>query len=208
MRYIDLDTYPRRSHYEYFKSLAYPYVGMTANVDVTRLLAAAKLRGASSFLLCLYAAARAANSVPELRQRMVGDRIAEFDHCNTAHTVAMEDGTFVNCHTDSTVTLEEFLQKGEMWQQEAKNHPGFVSTEEDETSLIFVSCTPWVSFTHVIQPVPIPADSNPRIVFGKYFREGEQTKMPLSIQCNHALVDGRHIGLFYQRFQELADNFL
>ena len=28
MKYINLETYPRRSHYEYFKSLAYPYVGL------------------------------------------------------------------------------------------------------------------------------------------------------------------------------------
>jgi len=30
--------------------------------------------------------------------------------------------------------------------------------------------------------------------------------MPLAIQCNHALVDGLHVGRFYQRFQELADS--
>lgn len=207
MRYIDLENYPRRSHYEYFRSLAYPYVGMTANVDVTNLLAAAKRRGASSFLLCLYAAAGAANSVPELRQRIVGDQIVEFDHCNTAHTVAMADGTFANCQTDSTLPLEEFLAQAPLRVEEAKRNPGFVSAEDDETRLIFVSCTPWVAFTQVIQPTPYPADCNPRIVFGKYFREGAQTKMPLCIQCNHALVDGRHMGEFYQRFQEIADSY-
>ena len=28
--------------------------------------------------------------------------------------------------------------------------------------------------------------------------------MPLAIQCNHALVDGRHIGDFYEAFDRLA----
>ena len=42
MKYIDLETYPRRSHYEFFKAMAYPYVGLTANVDVTNILAAVK----------------------------------------------------------------------------------------------------------------------------------------------------------------------
>ena len=42
MKYIDLETYPRRSHYEFFKAKAYPYVGMTANMDVTELVAKAK----------------------------------------------------------------------------------------------------------------------------------------------------------------------
>jgi chloramphenicol O-acetyltransferase len=28
--------------------------------------------------------------------------------------------------------------------------------------------------------------------------------MPLSIQCNHALVDGRHIGEFFMAFEEIC----
>lgn len=204
MHYIDLETYPRRSHFEYFGSLAFPYVGMTANADVTELLAAAKERGASTFLACLWAAARAANAVPELRQRIVRGRIAQYDYCQTAHTVALPDGTFCNCRTDTTVDFETFLRTGKAEQEKAKHQHGFVSTQEDETSLIFVSCVPWVTFTQVIQPVPIPADSNVRIVFGKYFAQGERTLMPLSIQANHALADGLHIARFYEAFARIC----
>ena len=204
MKYIDPESYPRRSHYEYFKSLAYPYVGLTANVDVTNPIAYAKSRGASSFLACLWTAANAANAVPELRQRIVNDRIVEFDHCDTAHTVAMPDKTFCNCRTDCRRTLDEFLIYGKARQAEAMAHHGFVSTQEDETDLIFLSCVPWVAFTQVIQPAPIPADCNPRIVFGKFIRESEKTWMPLHIQCNHALVDGRHLGEFYAAFEDIA----
>ena len=99
MKYIDLTNYPRRSHYEFFKSYAYPYMGITANVDVTELVNYAKAKGGSTFLACLWAAANAANAIPELRQRMVEDGIVEYDHCDLGHTVPMEDGTFCNCNT-------------------------------------------------------------------------------------------------------------
>lgn len=201
MKQIDLEHYPRRSHFEFFKSYAYPYVGMTANVDVTGLIAAAKKLGGSSFLACLYAAAQAANAVPEFRQRIVGEGIVEFDHCDTAHTVALPDHTFCNCRTNCDRSFEEFLTHGKQCQEEARQRHGFASTQDDETDLIFVSCVPWVAFTQVIQPTPIPADSNPRIVFGKFIREGEKTWMPLAIQANHALVDGYHIGRFYEEFE-------
>lgn len=204
MKYIDLSDYPRKSHFAFFKQMAYPYVGFTANVDVTNLINAARARGGSPFLACLWAAANAANSVPELRQRIVEDRIAEFDHCDTAHTVAMPDKTFCNCRTDCRMELGDFLIYGKARQEEAMTHHGFVSTQDDETDLIFVSCVPWVAFTQVIQPTPIPADCNPRIVFGKFLREGEKTRMPLAIQANHALVDGRHLGEFYQAFEEIT----
>lgn len=202
---IDLETYPRRSHFDYFKSLAYPYVGMTANVDVTGPVKFAKARGASSFLAILWVAAKAANAVPELRQRIIDGQIVEFDHCNVGHTVALEDTTFCNCYTESRMGIEEFLMDAKARQEEAKHHPGFVNPDEDETGLIFTSCVPWIAFTQCIQPAPIPADCNPRIVFGKYIKEGDRTLMPLHIQCNHALVDGYHIGRFYQLFQEMAD---
>lgn len=204
---IDLENYPRRSHYEFFRKMAYPYVGLTANVDVTPLLAYAKAQGGSAFLACLWAAATAANQVPELRQRMVGEEIVEFDHCDTAHTVALEDHTFCNCRTDCRMPLADFLTHGKQRQEQARLTHGFNATQTDETSLIFLSCTPWVAFTQVIQPAPIPADSNPRIVFGKFIREGDRTLMPLHIQCNHALVDGWHIGQFFQVFEALSASF-
>lgn len=204
MRYIDLETYPRRSHFEYFRSLAYPYVGFTANVDVTNLIRYAKERGGSPFLAILWTASQAANAIPELRQRIMGDGIVEFDHCDVGHTVALPDHTFCNCTTDCRRPLDEFLVYAKACQEEAKHHHGFVNQDEDESGMIFVSCIPWVSFTQCIQPVPIPADCNPRIVFGKFIREGEKTPMPLHIQCNHALVDGYHLGEFYRHFEEIA----
>ncbi len=202
---IDLETYPRRSHFEYFGSLAYPYVGFTANVDVTNPLRFAKAHGASTFLAVLWVAVRAANAVPELRRRIVDGQIVEFDYCNIGFTVALEDKTFCNCYTESRMSIEEFFVDAKRRTEEAKRHPGFVNPDEDETGLIFASCIPWLSFTQCIQPAPIPADCNPRIVFGKYIREGERTLMPLHIQCNHALVDGYHLSEFYRIFQEMAD---
>ena len=181
-------------------------MGITANVDVTNLYSAAKAKGGSPFLAFLWAAATAANSVPELRQRIVGEQIAEYDHCDTAHTVALPDGTFVNCRTDCRRSFEEFLVYGKQCQEEARHRHGFVQPGDDETELIFVSSTPWITFTQVIQPTPIPADSNVRIVFGKFFEQNGRKLMPVNIQCNHALVDGLHVGQFYQKFQELADN--
>ena len=73
-----------------------------------------------------------------------------------------------------------------------------VEDGEDGESLFFVSCVPWLSYTSMIQPVPVPADSNPRITWGKYFRQGEQTLMPVTLLAHHALVDGIHIARFYE----------
>ncbi len=206
MKIIDMENHPRKTHYEFFKAMAYPYVGMTADVDVTNLVAFAKREKGSTFLACLWAAAHSANAVPEMRQRICGDKVVEYEYCRTGHTVALPNHTFCNCTTDSRMPLKEYLEYAHIAQESAKEQTGFVNQAEEETGMFFASCVPWVSFTQVIQPAPIPADCNPRIIFGKYKKEGEKVLLPVSIQCNHALVDGYHIGLFFAFFAQVNDN--
>lgn len=54
----------------------------------------------------------------------------------------------------------------------------------------------------LIQPVPVPADSNPRITWGKYFVQEHKKLMPVSVLCHHGLVDGLHIASFYNLLDE------
>lgn len=51
-----------------------------------------------------------------------------------------------------------------------------------------------------------PADSIPRISWGKYFEENGKIKLPMSVQAHHALMDGMHVGQYFSMFQEILDN--
>ena len=62
----------------------------------------------------------------------------------------------------------------------------------------------FTSFQHAINYNPI--DSVPRITWGKFFNEGKNIKMPLSVQVHHAVVDGRHVGQYFQLFENLIQN--
>lgn len=37
-RFLDVYSFQRKKHFEYFTSLDYPYVGVTINVNITPLL--------------------------------------------------------------------------------------------------------------------------------------------------------------------------
>ncbi len=50
-------------------------------------------------------------------------------------------------------------------------------------------------------------DSIPRIAWGKYFKDGEKTLLPFSIQANHALMDGVHAGRYVERLQRDLDRY-
>ena len=196
-QWIDLESFPRRKHFAYFSTLAYPYVGTTANVDITDTLRVIKGEKLPFFLTVCYCVARAANSVPELRQRIRDGRIIIFDHCRTSHTVALEDGTYCYCTLDGSLPFDKYLSVGKAAQERARQRRSLEEEAEEPEELLFISTTPWLTYTALVQPVPIPADSNPRITWGKYTTEGRRTVMPATLLVNHALVDGARMGQFF-----------
>lgn len=165
--------YPRRAHFDYFRSLAYPYVGVTVNVDITRFRESMKQRGFPFFLSLCYCVSRAENRVPEFRQRIAGEEIIQFDHCPTSHTVALADGTYCYCELTSDMPFEAYMPYAIQAQEAARQSRSLA--EGDPLDKLFISCLPWLSYTAPLQPVPIPADSNPRITWGKFFpQEGKR----------------------------------
>lgn len=199
---IDMDRYKRKAHFEYFKSLAYPYVGVTVNTDITKLLKVIKSEKLPFFLTFCYCVSRAGNRIPEFRQRISGDGIIEYINCPTTHTVALDDGTYCYCDLTSELPFDEYIIYAADEQEKAKASPSLDESPESVIDKFFISSVPWLSYTALINPVPMPADSNPRITWGRYFTDGEKTLLPLSVLCNHALVDGLHIADFYR----LLDN--
>ncbi len=193
---IDMAAYKRRAHFDYFRSLAYPYAGVTVEVDISRLVPTLKMHSLPFFLPVLYCAVRAANSVPEFRQRIHGDSVVEYDYCEGSYTVALPDESYCYCVPKTDLPFDEFLDYTREAQRRAVEEPS-IEEQGEADSLLFISCIPWVSQTAVVQPVPSPADSNPRITWGKYFERCGNVYLPVSVLCHHALGDGLHIGRFY-----------
>ena len=197
-----MNAYARRAHFEYFLKMGYPYVGTTVEVDVTRLWQRAHEQGESFFLHMLYAAGRAANRVEALRQRIDGVGIVESARCHTSHTVMKADGTYAYCEADPALSWAAFYARAAQ-DQEAARLNGHIQEQSDSRELIFVSCLPWLAYTALVQPVPSPADSNPRITWGRAVQRDGRRVMPVSLLAHHALADGRHIGDFYDALNAL-----
>lgn len=201
-KYLDMETYKRKNHFEYFNSLSYPYVGLTVNVDITDLLKTIKAKRLPFFLSICYCVSRAANRVPEFRQRILNNQIIEYDDCLTSHTVALSDGTYCYCDLDSNRSFEDYICYAVYEQEKSKQKNSIDENADDTLGKIFISTIPWVSYTALINPTPVPADSNPRITWGKYFVQNEKVLLPVSVLCHHALVDGLHISKFYDFLNE------
>lgn len=202
MRYVNMETSPRCEHFELFNSWDYPHFNMCANVDLTAFYPAVKSRGVSFTVGIIYVLTRAANAIPEFRQRIREGKVVEHEIVHPSTTILAKDDLFSFCTMTYEPDFSSFAAGAAKQIACVQEHPT-VDSDSFEDDLLYMTSIPWVSFTSFMHPVHLhPVDSVPRFAWGKYFEEGELLKMPLSVQGHHALMDGLHVGRYYAEVQE------
>lgn len=205
MKHIDLTTWKRKKHFDFFKNMALPHYNLCANVDITNFLPFAKKNKLPISPFIVYLVARTANEIPEFKQRIRGNQVVEHESIQPSFTVLMDDDTYSFCTIDYTPNAQAFIQRAEKMIAHVKAHP----TLEDEPhrdDWLFISVLPWVRFTSFSHPMHVPpTDSVPRFIWGKFFKENERTLMPFGVQAHHALADGLHISRYFQKLQQYLD---
>ena len=198
MKKIDLESWARRSHFEWFSAFADPTLAMNVRMDITNLLAFCKQAGHSSFATIMYIACACLNKIPAFCLRTLAGEVVELDGANVAYTAMSRTGNFVNCRASLAAGYEAFAATVRANQEALDRSDGVQKQFNDLTIVddIYCSCVPWVDFLSVTQPIPDHVPDNksiPRVCWGKYSKEEKGTFMTLNLTANHALVDGREM---------------
>lgn len=206
MRKIDLETWSRREHFSVFQAWDCPHFNMCANIDLTKFFPVIKQRDISFNVAVVYVLARSANAIPEFRLRIHENEVVEYDIVHPSSTIMAQEDLFTFCTFEYAESFAEFAAKAADKISYIKSNPS-LEDAPGEDDLLFLTAIPWVSFTSFMHPLDLnPVDSVPRFAWGKYFQEGDQLKMPLSVQGHHALMDGIHIGRYYEKVQFYLDH--
>ncbi len=200
---IDMTHYPRRAHYDHFRHINNPHVGVTVDVDVTDLVQTCKANGWSFYLAFIRVAALAANAVPELRRRLKGEGIVEYDFCGTSHIELLDDGTYCYCtlRHDPVQSWDDYMTYAETERDRARSG-ATIEEDADVDSLLFITSLPWLHYSAFVQPTAGPDDCNPRISWGRYAPDPSgRLMLPLTILCHHSLVDGLQLAAFFREVE-------
>jgi chloramphenicol O-acetyltransferase type A len=205
MRTIDFSNWNRRRHFETFIQFDHPHFSLCANVDITHYAAWTKQQGISRTIAIAHLLAAAANQVAELRLRIRSQAgsliVVEHEVVHPSFVVLTPAELFSFCTVPFSADLDEFAGTAGTCIRTAQQDPR-LEDEPGQDDLLFMTSIPWVSFTSITHPIRLnPVDSTPRIAWGKFFQEGEHLHMPLSIQAHHSLVDGVHVGKFFDEVQ-------
>jgi chloramphenicol O-acetyltransferase type A len=198
--YLDIETWNRRRQFEFFKDYDNPFFNICADVDVTNLLGLTRSAKSISFFIAYhFLSAKVANEIEPFRYRLRGDRVFVHERVHAGTTLLLADENFTFVYFDYTEDFEDFHYHARAAVEVAKTGHAGLDERAERDDLIYHSVIPWVTFTSISHArKAVRLESIPKIAFGKYREDGARIKMPVSVEAHHALMDGLHVGRYFQ----------
>ncbi len=146
----------------------------------------------------------AINQTENFKYRIINDEIFELDVIHASATILRQDHTFGFSYINFSENFEEFnlniIREKLRVHESSELYPPKYGLD-----CIHCSALPWFSFSSQKEPFSGLQDSIPKIAFSKSYQHGDRLLMNVSISVNHALVDGYHVSLFSQKFQDFLN---
>ncbi|MFT3827538.1 MAG: chloramphenicol acetyltransferase [Chitinophagaceae bacterium] len=202
---LNIESWSRKEHFQFFGRFDEPFFGVCVDIDCTQAYTNAKERGASFFLYYLHASLTAANDLEPFRYRIAGDEIYIYDVIHAGPTIQRPDKTFGFSNILYYRDFDHFIQEATKVINQVQNST-ILFPEEYLENIVHYSSLPWIKFTSISHARNFSfKDSIPKISFGKMTEHNGKRSMPVSIHVNHALMDGYHVGMYLEMFQELLN---
>ncbi|MGE0076444.1 MAG: CatA-like O-acetyltransferase [Bacteroidales bacterium] len=205
-RLLDIENWERRDHFNFFRKFEEPFWGVTVEINCTLAYDYCKKNSLSFFLYYLHKSLVAANFIEPFRYRIADDRVYVYNTVNASPTINRDNGTFGFAYMDYIENFDKFYDAAKHEIVRIKSTSGLVPAISGE-NVIHYSSMPWINFSSMshARSFSFP-DSCPKITFGKMIEKDGQKVMPVSVHVHHALMDGYHVGLFIDKYQELMNH--
>lgn len=217
MRVIDQETWPRREHFRLYSGFEFPHVNICVQLDIDRLWSNRALAGASPTVTLIYTITKAANRVPELRQRIRGEQVVEHEVIHPLVTVLGEDDLFGVVTLAYDADFATFASTAGKVLAKAKASTSMSEFPHDQEGkfprddLLSITILPWLAFTSFAIARKPASDCIPLVAFGQVQAVGDRYRLPFFVNFHHALADGLHVARYIKYIEEeaqaLADSF-
>ena len=207
---VDINSWVRKAQFDYFSQFEEPFFGITADVECDAAYRLCKRQGYSFYLFYLHKILLAANQIQEFRYRIEGSHpnakernVVLWSQIRIGATVDRADGTFGFAHFAFHQQFNDFAEAAQLEIERVRGRND-LEPSDGHDDIIHFSALPWVSFTSLSHARHYSrADSCPKISTGKLYQRDNKTMLPVSVHAHHALIDGVHVGRFFQVLEAL-----
>lgn len=201
--YLDLESWHRRSAFDFFRGFDIPTFNICTRLDVARLKEVVKASGVGTLSLAYhFIAIRLANSIEPFRYRLDGERVRVHAEVHGSTTVLRSDESFAFATLEHQLDYATFATRGAHSLALASGPNAPFEPNSLGTATLHMTTLPWMHFSSYSNARQWGAlDSVPKIAFGRIDSDGDHLWMPLSVDVHHALMDGLHVGRFIEQFE-------
>ncbi len=204
---LDLDTWKRRQHFDFYLQYDQPCFNMCVDLDASLAHAYCRENNIAFSQAYLYATMCAANHIENFRYRIAEDGVRVYEEVAISVTQLAQDETIRFSDIEHTQGFRQFIQTAEHAKQKAISKDFMTeefSANQAVLNTMYMSVIPWLSFTSFAHATFKGSPNGiPKIVFGKM--RAKDKSLPLSIEVHHALMDGLQVGRFVEHIQNILN---
>lgn len=201
MKKIEIETWDRKELFYNFLDFEDPFFNICADVRVNELKSFVTAHSLSYFVASYYLALKVFNEIEAFKLRIREREVILHEVIRGACTILKEDQTFGFGYFPYNESFDRFKVNMQNEIDSVKNRIP-LDPQFDKDDLIHSSVVPWVSFRSFEHAKRLKKnDSVPKFVMGKIYESNGILLMPVSVSGHHALMDGLHVGQFFETYQ-------
>lgn len=205
---IDFQSWNRKDIFSFFENMSNPFYVVSFRQDVTKLYDFVKKNNLSFYYSLVYLCTRAVNEINAFHYVIKNGEIYRIDRRDPSFT-DLKSGS-ENFYIVTLSAKNSIFEFNKAAKARSMNQTKFIDQDSETDTLIYFSCLPWIDITAITNERDLLADdakddSVPRISWGKYIEKDGRKELGISIELNHRLVDGVHIGMFAEKLSNLID---
>lgn len=197
----------RQEIFDFFNRFESPILGITAKIKTPNFLPTLKEKKISPFQWILYSLLQANLEIREFKLRVHQGEIYELKSLVPSYTVMREPGVFnyASFRLPEKFNFQDFLSISLKEKERAEKSEHLNHDDPTHSDYVFITCLPQIDFTSITHPIHnFKKSSIPSFAIGKFnlAHNNEELIFPLGIQGHHGFIDGLHLSLLIQKFQE------
>lgn len=205
---IDMETWERKSHFEYYRNILKCGYSVTAALDMTRFREMVRANGLRLFPAFVYCASSMIEEKKEFRMDVDEEGRPGYYECrHPNYTIFHEDDhTFSDIWTEYTRDFGTFYRNMISDMETYRNVKGVKAKPDQPRNFYCISFVPWLSFTgYSAYTESGEPKLFPIITCGKFAEENGKVTMPFCMNISHAAADGYHTSMFINDLQKMLD---
>lgn len=208
---IDLEHWPRRDHFHYYRNRLPCGYSVTVRLDVTAFRDMVRKQGLQFYPCFIWCVSHTILNHPAYRMGVDKDGNPGYhDVLHPNYTVFhQDDHTFSDLWSEHSEDFAEFYRTFQSDGDTYGKNKGIKARDGQPPNFYCISCVPWLDFTGYAAVVPGGQPNLfPVITYGAATEErpfSGRVTLPFAVNISHAAADGWHTAAFVKDLQHLLN---